>query len=80
MDRNWALDLLYRRANESDPNHLFMVVKTYIDIRKDINWQPQGKIDIYQLQSNYEIAKLWLTKHFNINFLYDKKGNIIKIF
>jgi len=58
---------------------MFRVVQMYIFYRKQEKWEPRN-INLNDLQVAFDYARNWMSVHFELNILRDKKEKVIKIF
>ena len=62
-----------------DPNIMMVVLRTYIQERKEIQWNPT-QVNIFELQQAYDYAITWYSAKFNINILRNIDKKVIKIY
>ncbi len=81
MNRENTIQLM---MNNVHPDTMISVIFEYIFDRtgervenQNINIHPFSMI---MIQQNYQLAMEWFMKKFNVNILYNKEGQVIKIY
>jgi len=62
-----------------DPNMMMVVLRSYIQERKEIQWNPT-QVNIFELQEAYDYTIMWYSKKFNINILRNADNKVLKIY